>query len=222
MTTNKFLMNAGLALSALGLLVTPVLAGADMINRQLEVGDRGTDVSAMQAFFATDVSIYPQGLVTGYFGFLTKVAVANFQSRNGLPSVGRVGPMTLPVLNAQMAGIPNNSSTDMSAPIIRSVSVSTSNNSATVSWSMSDVARTKLYYSTSPIVAYNSFDATGANFVEPNVSGTVAVFDNNYRSSNSVAVGSLSANTIYYYLIVALDGSNNVGVSAPAYFRTSL
>jgi peptidoglycan hydrolase-like protein with peptidoglycan-binding domain len=43
--------------------------------------------------------VYPERLVTGYFGNLTKSAVSRFQELNGLAAVGRVGPLTLKKLN---------------------------------------------------------------------------------------------------------------------------
>ncbi|MCL9971914.1 MAG: peptidoglycan-binding protein, partial [Candidatus Pacebacteria bacterium] len=56
----------------------PVLTFAATLERQLEVGMTGTDVSALQTYLAADPTLYPQGLVTGYYGFLTKSAVSNF------------------------------------------------------------------------------------------------------------------------------------------------
>lgn len=101
--------------------VVPFLAQADTITRQLELGMSGNDVSSVQTFLAKDRTLYPQGLVTGYYGFLTKSAVSNFQVRNGISAVGRIGPSTLPVINMQMSGMVVNDST--SAPIISGVTI---------------------------------------------------------------------------------------------------
>lgn len=90
----------------------PLSANADTLYRELQVGMSGSDVSSLQAFLAKDKSLYPQGQVTGYFGLLTKKAVLNFQSRNGIQVVGRVGPITLKSINAQ---INNVNSVDMNA-----------------------------------------------------------------------------------------------------------
>lgn len=57
-------------------------AGEDLgfeFTKNLKMGDRGDDVSNLQESLATDSEIYPEGLVTGYFGPLTKKAVINFQ-----------------------------------------------------------------------------------------------------------------------------------------------
>jgi len=57
------------------------------------------DVRRLQTLLATDKLIYPQGLVTGYFGSLTFQAVKKFQEVHGvavqnMAGVGVVGPLT--------------------------------------------------------------------------------------------------------------------------------
>ncbi|MFH1820659.1 MAG: ABC transporter substrate-binding protein [Candidatus Nealsonbacteria bacterium] len=47
----------------------------------LEVGSRGSEVTALQTCLAKDASIYPQGQVSGYYGNQTKAAVAKFQEK---------------------------------------------------------------------------------------------------------------------------------------------
>ena len=69
------------------------------LTRQLEEGVRGEDVKILQQMLSTDPEIYPEGLVTGYFGPLTKAAVKRFQERAGIDQVGRVGPQTLARIN---------------------------------------------------------------------------------------------------------------------------
>jgi hypothetical protein len=70
------------------------------IARQLDQGDRGPEVRQLQKLLAANSEIYPEGLVTGYFGPLTAQAVSRLQERAGLPSVGRVGPRTLNQINS--------------------------------------------------------------------------------------------------------------------------
>ena len=69
---------------------------ADVSAASLTVGSRGSGVSDLQSFLkAQGASIYPSGLVTGYFGSLTKAGVAAFQAANGVsPAVGYFGPLT--------------------------------------------------------------------------------------------------------------------------------
>ncbi|MBI2506557.1 MAG: peptidoglycan-binding protein [Candidatus Colwellbacteria bacterium] len=52
------------------------------------------EVTKLQQFLAQDKTIYPEGLITGYFGNLTETAVKRFQSQNGIVSIGVVGPQT--------------------------------------------------------------------------------------------------------------------------------
>lgn len=52
------------------------------------------EVSKLQRFLAENRDIYPEGLVTGYFGVLTEAAVKRFQNQNGIASIGIVGPQT--------------------------------------------------------------------------------------------------------------------------------
>lgn len=65
----------------------------------LKEGDRNENVKTLQALLAADPDIYPEGLITGFFGKATAKAVRKFQARNNLPQVGRVGPKTLEKLN---------------------------------------------------------------------------------------------------------------------------
>jgi len=73
-------------------------------NLYAEQTDKNTngEVTKLQQFLAQDSSIYPGGLVTGYFGPMTESAVQRWQARNGIVSSGSpdttgygyVGPKT--------------------------------------------------------------------------------------------------------------------------------
>ena len=67
--------------------------------RELREGSRGEDVRLLQELLATDPEIYPEGLVTGYFGALTKRAVGKFQKKFGIAEVGSVEPKTMTRIN---------------------------------------------------------------------------------------------------------------------------
>ena len=69
------------------------------LTKRLWRGMRGKDVSLLQEFLATDLDVYPEGLVTGYFGPLTQRAVKRFQKKMGVEEVGLVGPKTLSKIN---------------------------------------------------------------------------------------------------------------------------
>lgn len=185
---------------------------AEALNRQLQLGMSGTDVSVLQAFLAKDALVYPQGLVTGYFGFLTKAAVSNFQTKNGISSVGRVGPQTLPVLNLQIAT--GGMSVGTQAPMIYSVGINVNRNDTTVSWSTNELAKGVVYYSINPLMTYE-------REVSVDVSGSVAMSDTNFKTSQSVTLQNLQANTTYYYLVYTTDQSGNVSVTWPSSFHTN-
>ncbi|MBU2158963.1 DUF5011 domain-containing protein [Patescibacteria group bacterium] len=69
---------------------------------ELSPGMSGADVSALQEFLKSEG--FFTGDVTGYYGILTYNAVAAYQKSHGLPSVGRVGPQTLVLLNQGSVG----------------------------------------------------------------------------------------------------------------------
>lgn len=57
-------------------------------------------VRCLQQFLKNQgASIYPEGLITGYFGPLTKSAVVRFQKTHGIAGTGFVGPLTRAKIN---------------------------------------------------------------------------------------------------------------------------
>ena len=77
--------------------------------RPLALGLRHADVSKLQEALKTDSSVYPEGLVTGYFGPVTLRAVQKFQEKYGLANsgdagYGNVGPKTRAKLNGLYGG----------------------------------------------------------------------------------------------------------------------
>ena len=80
-----------------------------VFNSDLSLGSKGDDVTKLQELMAKDSEIYPEGLVTGYFGPATQRAVRKFQAKHGLPQVGRVGPATRAKLNEVSGGQPQSS-----------------------------------------------------------------------------------------------------------------
>ncbi len=61
----------------------------------LRQGSSGDQVLILQALLAADPSLYPEGIVSGFFGRLTADAVKRFQKKNGIEQAGVVGPKTL-------------------------------------------------------------------------------------------------------------------------------
>lgn len=204
----------------LALLLVGVSGASAAITSNLGVGSKGSQVSELQGFLATNPMVYPQGLVTGYYGGLTQAAVQQFQLAYDISTVGTVGPVTRAKINSIQA---STLGLDLSAPMIMyTPSVQVTNTSATINWSTNEYARGKVVYSTSPIVISNTFETTGVNFREPAiVNGILASNDATPRLSQNVMISNLTPNTTYYYMIMALDASNNVSLTLPASFHTN-
>lgn len=201
MKNNKTVLGLALLFSFALVAALPLTASA-ALYRQLQLGMSGADVSELQAFLALDSSVYPQGLVTGYFGSLTKAAVSRWQSRNGISTVGRVGPQTLAAMNAQMGGM-----TGIIFPGFTGVSVVPSSTSATFNISADTAVRAAVHYSTSPVPASEN-EAQGT----VTVGGIQAPVSNTLSTSHSITTGLLQPNTLYYYIIhiVNADGKSSV------------
>ncbi|PIT92152.1 MAG: hypothetical protein COU08_04040 [Candidatus Harrisonbacteria bacterium CG10_big_fil_rev_8_21_14_0_10_42_17] len=81
------------------------------ILRTLRVGNEGEDVSNLQEYLSQFEDIYPEGLVTGFFGILTQRAIQRFQQKHGIVTsgdpdstgFGLVGPRTRTKLNELFA-----------------------------------------------------------------------------------------------------------------------
>ncbi|OGD30762.1 hypothetical protein A2833_00815 [Candidatus Azambacteria bacterium RIFCSPHIGHO2_01_FULL_44_55] len=68
-------------------------------TKALRLGATGDEVKQLQEFLKQFPEIYPQGLVSGYFGPLTETAVRKFQEKQGIEAIGIVGPKTIAKLN---------------------------------------------------------------------------------------------------------------------------
>ena len=54
----------------------------------LTTGSRGEEVRSLQQSLASDPTLYPEGLITGYYGKATESAVKRFQKKYGIVSSG--------------------------------------------------------------------------------------------------------------------------------------
>lgn len=94
--------NVSAYVCCIGILVLlPVIAFAQdgQFTTNLKRESSGKDVARLQEFLKTLPDVYPEGLVTGYFGLVTEKAVKRFQKKYGLEQVGVVGPKTREKLN---------------------------------------------------------------------------------------------------------------------------
>lgn len=64
------------------------------LTKNFKLGDRDHEITHIQELLATDPSIYPEGLTTGYFGLLTQKAVIRFQEKNNLITTGEINTET--------------------------------------------------------------------------------------------------------------------------------
>lgn len=89
------------ALTAQGTITaTPAVSASNCFTKTLQKGVTNDEVKALQTALKSDSSIYPEGLVTGYFGPLTEAAVKKFQAKYGIDQTGIVGPNTRAKLNS--------------------------------------------------------------------------------------------------------------------------
>jgi len=77
---------------------TPAVTGCFTKYLVKEVTD--PEVTTLQTVLKSDPMVYPEGLVTGYFGSLTEAAVKKFQAKYGIDQTGTVGPVTRAKLNS--------------------------------------------------------------------------------------------------------------------------
>ncbi len=209
-------------------LFTLFVAKADalsVITSSLDMGSQNADVTTLQTYLATDSSIYPSGLVTGYFGQLTKAAVERFQAREGIVSAGtpattgygRVGPATLAALNQKINGgvviIPVSGD---ASPYIYPVNVSVTNTNATLNWNTNEGVSAVLYYSTSPLPMTEG-SATSRVFI----GGSSMLVHTDLRTAHTATLNNLSSNTVYYYVVYVRDQIGNESITWPATFITT-
>lgn len=84
---------------------TPAALVSPVFNKDLTLGGRSNDITRLQTLLAQDVSLYPEKVLSGYFGTKTMAAVKRFQKKYGVtPANGRVGPKTRTKLNEIFGG----------------------------------------------------------------------------------------------------------------------
>ncbi len=199
---------------------TSVASALSTITTSLDFGARGGNVTSLQQFLATDSSVYPEAIVSGYYGSLTRAAVQRYQCKQGIictgsaasTGYGRVGPRTLAAINASIGGVV--STGDVSAPIMSRVIPATTTSSATFTWTTNEPARGTIYYSSSPLPVLE-----GAQGVSATIGGQT-VNESGFGYNHVLSVTGLSANTTYYFAAKSDDASGNVQLTWPTAVRT--
>lgn len=183
-------------------------AHADLTS-VLRFGSRGAQVTQLQNFLATSPTIYPQALVTGYFGSLTKAAVVRYQTAHQLAADGIVGPITRARINTEIGEGGMGTGADIMEPTISNLMVnSVTASSASFTWYTGENSVGKIYYSNTPLTGYDS-DTAPNGFV---LSGTIAS-ENNATTNHSITISGLSSHTTYYYRAISIDSAGNAAAS---------
>ena len=133
------------------------LSASAAITGYLDFGARGSQVSELQTFLSTYPTLYPSGLVTGYFGSLTQAGVQRFQSTNGIVSsgspqttgYGRVGPVTMARINSLLGGV--SSPFWDTVPVLNNPSIQTTNTTVTFMLTTNEPTVGQIYWDTTPI-----------------------------------------------------------------------
>lgn len=211
--TNKLTFVALATLSLLLCLTTTAQAQVFSqinSNNTMKIGSRGESVRSLQTFLASNSYLYPQGLVTGYYGNLTKEAVIQFQIVYDLEADGVVGPMTRAKLNSLIA---SGRGLDILPPVLSGVSVANSGRNTNLSFTSNETVKVKVYYDTTRLTVRDS----GLSFGTPTISGLV-VSDDSFSTNKQITLNNLLPNTTYYYSVMTTDASGNITMTWPTSF----
>lgn len=187
------------------------------VTTTLSPGESNSDVIELQTFLRADAALYPEGLVTGYYGNLTTLAVQRFQCKYGIvcsgsveaTGYGRVGPLTLAKIQSLESGIVIPPTTgDVWAPILSGLTVATTSTSASIHWNTNEPALSLVMYSTSVPFPFGP------------LANSTSVADASINTSNDVLITGLLPNTVYYYTLQSADISANLQWGIDNWFRT--
>lgn len=182
-------------------------AQAQSFNVDFGVGSRGEYVKELQTLLSKYPSIYPEALVTGYFGPITERAVKRFQKDNGIEQAGRVGPKTRALLNAILSEGKIGFASSQHVPMIFEIfATSTTPTTAYIFWSSNQKTTSEFWLSsTTPVDPL-----TAQKFV--NTQRTMYHYQN---------ISGLNASTTYYYMMKITDERGNSATSSERSFVTS-
>lgn len=221
---HKAIRFGGIVAIMLFISLFAIQSASAAIMSSLDLGSTGSDVTELQTYLAKSASIYPSGLITGYFGPLTQAAVQRFQAEQGIVSsgspsttgYGRVGPTTMLKINSLLGSNGDQLSWD-TAPILSSTVISPTNTSATLTWTTNELTQGQVYYDASPL---RLNEATGPRQL-PYVSGSSVVDSSGLQTTHMVMIQNLQPNTLYYYLTRGIDSTGNMSMTWPSSFHTN-
>ena len=97
---------------------------------------------------------------------------------------------------------------DTTAPVMSDVIVKSGLSTSTISWNTDEASTSKVFYSI-------------GTPVDTSASATLSVSDASLVKKHSLNIAGLTANTLYHFKIVSVDGSNNMSTSSEATFATT-
>ncbi|MEK7192470.1 MAG: fibronectin type III domain-containing protein [Patescibacteria group bacterium] len=182
-------------------------------GRSLRLGLKGPDVGALQKFLARDKEIYPEGLITGYFGKLTEMAVKRWQSNYKIEPVGMVGPKTRAKLKEILEAQPPASATptekvqlpqDTVAPVVDEESIrvtSITSTSAIISWNTDELSDSAVRFTDdAPCKTSITTDFCAVYSASDSVKTTIG---------HRIVVSGLLYQTAYYFNVNSTDTAGN-------------
>ncbi len=166
-------------------------AGAASFSTNLTIGSTGGDVSALQAWLVSKgYLVMPTGVSYGYFGGLTRAALASYQSAKGIsPAVGYFGPITRAAVNAE-AGTTAGGSSNVPGCVAGAAYSSLTGAPCTSSSSVPGCMPGALYSSTTGASCTGSGSTGGSTGITTvGVEGTIAVTQSSSGISSTVYEG---------------------------------
>jgi hypothetical protein len=173
-----------------GAAVVAPSASCDLPTKLLRRGATGDEVSRLQQFLSRDTAVYPEAIVSGYFGALTELAVQRWQVKNAIVTsgtaettgFGAVGPRTLAAMRLEwclqslVAPAPFTPSQNTS-PTSGTTNTGTTNSTGTTNTSTSSVSATTSVQTQTPVVVPQSHVIFTAPAASTSVAkgGTIAI-----------------------------------------------
>lgn len=205
--------------------------------QQLRWGMTGEDVELLQEILKTDPEIYPEGLVTGYFGPLTYNAVKKFQKAAGIDQVGQVGPKTLSKINELLEyGAGKSGKVPpglLIAPGIRKKLGYTpvppgeeeEEEEDTIPPVISQLSAIETTTNSTMITWVTDEEADGKTWhstsTPVDTDSTPTASDDDLTLDHNLAIFDLTPDTAYYYVVSSADAVGNTTTSSEASFETS-
>lgn len=170
------------------------------------------EVSKLQQFLSKDSAVYPERLVTGYFGSLTEAAVKRWQTKNGIQPVGSAGPVTREAIKQATAiTAPAITPTVTMAPASTSASTTATSTTATSTAATSTVATSTPAISTLGNIILSPSSGQVAEAVTITGSGFTATGNDVYLGAGIIQnLSSFNGGTMITFQIPSEAGTTKI------------